>query len=305
MTRIEGGLVPHRALIAGDGAGAAGDAQRTAGGALATAATGGLVAMAATGGVGAAAAARSSDRTHHAVLLPWPRELWLITAGKGEVARPRAGYAPEATAGGGTASTSAAEARATVTSPLDFLRDSRLSAEEKLVLLLAQQQKDVEKEIDAVLKKAEAKSAQKTSGGSVLKKLNLMDVAKKMIPGLGLLDSALGSGAIAKAIVQLSGPVLAAGATAFGMPHLAPFALSAGPEILEAALEAGIPGTSAEAKASANAPNAGTGSSKALDPVETQRLTLLVNRQQQWAGMVSNLLHSQHQTRMNVIQNLR
>ena len=188
MTRIEGGLVPHRALIAGDGAGAAGDAQRTAGGALATAATGGF-ATAATGGVGAAAAARSSDRTHHAVLLPWPRELWLITAGKGEVARPRAGYAPEATAGGGTASTSAAEARATVTSPLDFLRDSRLTAEEKLVLLLAQQQKDVEKEIETVIKKAEAKSAQKTSGGG-LKNLKVLDVVKSAIPGLSILDKA-------------------------------------------------------------------------------------------------------------------
>jgi hypothetical protein len=245
---------------------------------------------------GSGAALRPNIWTWRPALPALPRSgVWLIATGTGEIPRPRAGYAPEAAA--------EPSAKATVSSPLDFLRDSRLTAEEKLVLLLAQQQKDVEKEIETVIKKAEAKSAQKTSGGG-LKSLKVLDVVKSAIPGLSLLDKA-GFEGLVKGLVQLSGPVLAAGATALGMPHLAPAVMALGPDLLGSALDAELPVAGSAEKAPANAPNAGTGSSTALDPVETQRLTLLMNRQQQWAGMVSNMLHSMHQTRMNVIQNLR
>jgi hypothetical protein len=240
--------------------------------------------------------------TQQPVLPARPRTtLWRLLDSAHRIALPRGGYAPAPAAEATPAAAEPAE-KATTTSPLDFLRDSRLSAEEKLVLLLAQQQKDTEKEIEAVLKKAEAKSAKKTSGG-VLKKLSFKDMIKSFSSRLPLLEK-LGIDKLAKGLLELSGPVLAAGATAIGLPHLAPAALALGPDLLNA-LDTEIPIGGVEAKATASAPNAGTGSSNALDPVETQRLTLLVNRQQQWAGTVSNLLHNLHQTRMNVIQNLR
>lgn len=235
-----------------------------------------------------------------------------LIEGRTAIAPPRVGFAPHVEVPTKVLLPTDGSTKATVTSPLDFLRDSRLTAEEKLVLLLAQQQKDVEKEIEAVLKKAEAKSAQKKSGGGLLKKLNPINVIKDAIPELGVFKmlglSKLVDGVMdltGKALSEITGPILAAGATALGMPHLAPLAMSVGSRIAAAAsdLEGALSG--GEAKATANAPNAGTGSSTALDPVETQRLTLLVNRQQQWNSMVSNLLHTMHQTRMNVIQNLR
>jgi hypothetical protein len=277
----------------------------------------GEVARPARAGANGAAPSAPSTWTNGGLLnAPARGGIWLVPDGRIGIARPRAGYArvvaPDVP---GAKATETASAKAKVTSPLDFLRDSRLSAEEKLVLLLAQQQKDVEKEIDAVLKKAEAKSAQKKSGGSsggLLKGLNPMNVIKSALPGLNLMET-FGLGKVVdgvlemtgKALSELSGPMLAAGATALGMPQLAPLAMSVGSKLADAALDFDGALSGGDAKAAANAPNAGTGSSNALDPVETQRLTLLVNRQQQWAGMVSNLLHSTHQTRMNIIQNLR
>lgn len=239
----------------------------------------------------------------------WKTMVWRLSQGLSAIPTPTRGYAPEpALVQLPTSTEKAVSAKVTVTSPLDFLRDSRLTAEEKLVLLLAQQQKDVEKEIDTVLKKAEAKSAQKQKSSGGGGPAGLVSSVIRSIPGVGVFD-AMGLSKLVddvakmsgKAISELSGPILAAGATALGMPHLAPLAMTYGPKIVEAALEAD---GGAEPKVT-NAPNAGTGSSNALDPVETQRLTLLVNRQQQWSGTVSNLLHSIHQTRMSVIQNLR
>jgi hypothetical protein len=299
--RVDGGVSLNVQFMS-DRAPAAAEAARPAGAA----------ASAPTASAAATARAAGNTLSHQAVLLPRRTSLLLIAWRLVEGAR-QAGYAPDAAA---RASASDPSAKATVTSPLDFLRDSRLSAEEKLVLLLAQQQKDVEKEIEAVLKKAEAKSAQKkSSGGGLLKSLNPMNVLKSALPGLNLMETFGLSKVIdgvmemtGKALSELTGPVLAAGATALGMPSLAPLAMSVGSRLAEKALDLENALSSAvggEAKATANAPNAGTGSSNALDPVETQRLTLLVNRQQQWAGTVSNLLHATHQTRMNIIQNLR
>jgi len=277
MTRIDGGVVGFAAAVIGDGARVAVESARPA--------------------TPAQRPAGANIWTHQPVPAAWSRTAaWLLNS-LAAGAQPR-GYAPGAQSGASTPPATETSAKATVSGPLDFIRDSRLSAEEKLVLLLAQQQKDTEKEIETVLKKAEAKSKQKSGG--VLSKVKVLDVVKSVVPALGALEK-FGLGKIARSLAELSGPVLAAGATARGMPHLAPLALTLGPDLL-AKLDAEIPvGT----KAAASAPNAGTGSSNALDPVETQRLTLLVNRQQQWAGTVSNLLHNLHQTRMNVIQNLR
>jgi hypothetical protein len=298
--RVDGGVSLHVQFMA-DAAGAAAEVARPA-----------------RAGASGAAPSAPSTWTNGGVLNASPRSgIWLIPDGRIGIAIPRAGYAPAVAAAEvpSAKATETASAKATVTSPLDFLRDSRLSAEEKLVLLLAQQQKDVEKEIETVLKKAEAKSAQKKSGGSsggLLKGLNPMNIIKSALPGLNLMET-FGLGKVVdgvlemtgKALSELTGPMLAAGATALGMPHLAPLAMSVGSRLADAAVAFDGALSAGDAKATANAPNAGTGSSNALDPVETQRLTLLVNRQQQWAGTVSNLLHSTHQTRMSIIQNLR
>jgi hypothetical protein len=212
----------------------------------------------------------------------------VVTSGKGQVAPASKGYA---------------SAKATtLPSELAFLRDASLAPEEKLLLLLAYQKKKVNAEIDALLKKAEPPTAAKKKSGGFL------GVLKSAIPALGMADKLLG-GKLESLIKQVSGPALAAAATAAGFPMLAPFALSLAPQLAGALLEAEVPAALAEAvggsaTSSSSAKTSATSAGK-LDETDVARLNLLRDRASEWATLVSNLLQSMHQTRMNLIQNLR
>jgi hypothetical protein len=220
--------------------------------------------------------------------------------------------------------------------PLAFLHDRTLSIEDKLIQLLgylnAKWDKEIQDEMDRIgaseaAKKAPASKPSGSSGSSGTKK-----------KGGGLLGSLGGIGDFIEAVVspataalkipvvadvlkQVSGPVLAAGATALGMPELAPFLMKNGPELVAAASklassldgEAGggsassSPGGSSKTGGSSTKPPSGDG--KALSDSETQMIFMQIQRiqqkQQEMFGLVSAILKSNHDTRMGVVNNIR
>ena len=184
--------------------------------------------------------------------------------------------------------------------PYSFLSDPSLSVEEKLILLLATQKKKADAEIEGILKKAEEQKAQaaKKSGG-LLGSTKVFDVAKTVIPALGVADKFLG-GKLDDLLKQVSGPMLAAAASAAGFPALAPVAMQLGPKLADAVLDAKLPGGSDK---STSAERKGQGGE--LDSVELARVKLLQDRMAEWTSLASNMMQSIHQSRMNVIQNLR
>jgi hypothetical protein len=126
---------------------------------------------------------------------------------------------------------------------------------------------------------------------------------KTVVPAIGLTDKVLG-GKLDDMLKQVSGPMLAAAATAAGFPALAPLAMSLGPKLAGAVLDYEVPASAAgDAKASGS--SASSGSSGKLDEVDAARIQLLQNRVQEWSTLVSNLMRSFHETRMSVIHNLR
>jgi hypothetical protein len=175
-----------------------------------------------------------------------------------------------------------------------FMADKSLSAQEKLILFLALHKKNASKELESMLDKASAQKASASKGSSIF------DVAKSVIPALGLTDKLLG-GKLEGLLKQVSGPMLGAAATALGMPALAPVAMSFGPQLVGSVLDAAAPG----AAGSSTSSSSGAGKGGELDDVELARVQLLQKRVEEWTGLISNLMQSFHQTRMSVVNNLR
>jgi hypothetical protein len=240
-------------------------------------------------------------------------------AGASAVARARekaTAAAKTATAGKASAASRAAAPRATpatsklklpakgyatasqtkATGDYAFLADSSLSAQEKLLLFLAVQKKNANKEIEAMLDKAEAQKAAAAKKGT-----SVFDVAKSVVPALGLTDQLLG-GKLEGILKQVSGPMLGAAATALGMPALAPIAMSVGPQLLQNVLDLPVSGSSS---ATTSSTAAGTKKGGELDEVELARVQMLQKRVEEWTALMSNLMQSFHQTRMSVVNNLR
>jgi hypothetical protein len=184
-----------------------------------------------------------------------------------------------------------------------FLSDSSLSAQDKLLLFLALQKKTANKELETMLDKAAAQkeAAAKSGGGLFGGVTKLFDVAKVVVPALGMADKLLG-GKLDDILKQVSGPMLGAAATALGMPALAPIAMSMGPKLLGAVLDATVPGAE---KTSSSTTSSSAKKGGELDEVELARVQMLQKRVEEWTSMISNLMQSFHQSRMNVIQNLR
>ena len=113
--------------------------------------------------------------------------------------------------------------------------------------------------------------------------------------------------------------MLAAAATALGMPALAPLALKAGPGLASALLDGKLGGgevaaamggprppaaraASSSARAARPRPRAATGKNEQVQMMELQRL---VDKQKEMFAMISNVLRAQHDTRMAIIGNVR
>jgi hypothetical protein len=233
-------------------------------------------------------------------------------------------------------STSTGYAKTSAGDDFAFLKDAKLSVEEKLFRFLSAIAKRTDDEVVRKMEEmkggaAKATSASSSSGGtkssggtSSAKKssgVSVWGALKSLIPPLGLASQLVGDAKLKSMISQVSGPVLAAAATALGMPALAPLALQAGPGLATALINgklggsevaAAVSSTSSNSGASSGSPSSATSSSSASteatgknEQVQMMELQRLVDKQKEMFAMVSNILRAQHDTRMALIGNVR
>jgi hypothetical protein len=209
-----------------------------------------------------------------------------------------------------------------------FLKDPKLSVEEKLFQFMCAIAK---RNDDEVLKKLEemkggaatASKASTTGGsggtGSARRPaaVSTWSALKSLIPPLGLAAQLVGDAKLKSMITQVSGPVLAAAVTALGMPALAPLALKAGPQLATAIVNGKLGGSGAAAAAgegsqggssSGSTSGSSTSTSSAAgrnEQVQLMELQRLIDKQKEMFAMVSNILRAQHDTRMVMIGNVR
>lgn len=145
-------------------------------------------------------------------------------------------------------------------------------------------------------------------------------------PAAGIGLDLLQQSGIQDLVTQLSGPVLAAGASVLGFPEFAPMLLQAGPELTQGAfglLDSAVggaggssgssKGTSSSKGSSSSSSSGSSGGSSASssdgDPKIEQKdmleLQRLQDKQKEMFSLVSNMLRSMHDTKMAVINNLR
>jgi len=242
-----------------------------------------------------------------------------------------------------TASTAAAKTTsAKKTGPLAFLDDSKMSVDEKIfrlsLYMTDKADKELEKKVKEISGKGKAASSS-SGGGGVLGGLLGGSGASGLLGGLGgllgksgggglggalsvlgPLGSAVGMGVdllqstgATKLIAQASGPVLAAGACAVGMPELAPAALKLAPSIVGGAFDAIEGLSSAAGKASSSSSTSSSSSSLSssadgdmdIDKKDLMELEYMQQKQQQMFSLLSNLMKTMHDTRMSVIGNMR
>ncbi len=248
--------------------------------------------------------------------------------------------AAAASKGTGAAVKATASTAPRITGEWAFLTSPSLSIEEKLARFMLAVQKKMD---DDLTRKMEEYRAKYGEGGSESKKEDgggiFGAILKILCPPLAIADSIFGGvdEFLAQGLKTLGGPLLAALATALGMPGLAPAALQIGKGIGEAVV-ASRPKPASTAKSKDSAPAAGkTGSSTSssktgdaksssgkttgkdstskttakgeagspderLEMLEIQRL---VEKQNALFTLVSNVMKNMHETTMTAVQNVR
>ena len=187
-------------------------------------------------------------------------------------------------------------ARATKTSTSGdwgFLNGSK-SIEDKLFLFMKTVTKKNDEELVRKMKEYKEQYTQegkKDDGGGLLGSI------------LGGIGDFFSGGFLGSALKEVGGLVLAAGATAFGMPQLAPVALAVGKDIGAAVGKAAgkALGTSSSASTSKSSGEAGSPDER-LAMLEIQRLC---DKQKQMFDCVSNILKTTHETAMTAVNNIR
>ena len=245
-----------------------------------------------------------------------------------------------------TTSTKAASSASTTVakSALAFLDDKKLSIEDKLMRFVALVAQQADADIVAKMKEFEgAQAASKSTSSSTSTKsassapapaaaapkkkgFGIFDAVKVVFPAVGLADSLLSNKTVSSVVRQVTGPVLAAGATALGFPEAAPALLKVGPQVFDAAQslagglksalgagEADPPAKAASSTASGTSSSSGStsgasGSSAAT--AENQQLQLMelqrmMEKEKEMMTAISNTLRALHDMRMNTLQNIR
>jgi hypothetical protein len=246
---------------------------------------------------------------------------WLVSP---SASRPGGGegYAKAATSASATKGKASTGPK--ITGEWSFLTDPSLSVEEKLARFMIAVQKKLDGELTQRMKDYKARygegsaDAKKNDGGL------FGTILKVICPPLAIADSLFGGvdEFLKDALQVLGGPVLAALATAVGLPMLAPAALALG-EGLGAMLGGGSApakpkgGSSGATKDKTPAKGTTTTKPKAdpktrpgeagspderLEMLEIQRL---VEKQNQMFTLVSNVMKGMHETTMVAIQNIR
>jgi hypothetical protein len=180
---------------------------------------------------------------------------------------------------------------------------------------LQKKMKDLGKKQDdfGVSSSSSSSSGAKKSSGGLLGGLGgIVKAATSFFPQVGIALDVLRMPGARDVLGKIGGPVLAAAATAVGLPQLAPLALQYGPKLVD--LAAGVATSleregAAAAGASSPAPasksdGAGLSSDKdaQLKLMEIQRI---IDQQKEMFSLVSNMLRGTHEGRMAVIQNVR
>lgn len=222
----------------------------------------------------------------------------------------------------------AAKARATgyaTRLPADyaFLRDPKLSIEEKLSrfigMLMAKSEQDLLRQMEKMAPGSAPASSGSggTSGAAKPKstKLSLWGLAKGVFPALNLASKVVGDAQLKQLASQLSGPVLAAACTAVGLPQLAPLALKYGPQLVGAlakdiTLDLGLLTGGGASGAGSAASGGGAAKSGSAEPATSEKAQLmelqrLQDRDRELFTLFSNMLKAMHDARMTAIQNVR
>jgi hypothetical protein len=194
----------------------------------------------------------------------------------------------------------------------DFLKDKSLSVEERLFRFMQVMSKKYDSQLEKKMneiaakqhKKAEAPKKKSGPLGGILKSVG--SIMKSTVPLMDVAGKLLGDKTFASLLKQVSGPVLAAGATALGMPQLVPLVLKFGPEIAaaipEAAREFGLTDEPGAAKTSSSSSKSGDPEMSNSDQMELQRI---MEKQKEMFTTISAVLKSMHDTKMSIIGNIR
>jgi hypothetical protein len=209
--------------------------------------------------------------------------------------------------------TAAPKGYATKPGEFDFLKDKSLSVEERLFRFMQLMSKKYESALDKKMneiaaKQQKKKAEDKKSGGlfgGILGSVG--SVIKAAVPLVDVAANLLGNKAFASLLKEVSGPVLAAGAVAFGVPQLAPLLAQLGPDLVAAVPElAGRLGLGDDASATKTS---GSASSKSGDPEMSQadqmELQRIMEKQKEMFATISAVLKSMHDTKMSIIGNIR
>ena len=135
---------------------------------------------------------------------------------------------------------------------------------------------------------------------------------KTVFPAAGIALEALNNKNLQSLVKSISGPALAAGAAALGMPALAPILAKVGPQLagvtFDLAKALDEPATSAGAAGGATS-GGGSTSSASGDPEVDRRkvmeLQYAMDKQKEMFSLVSNILRSMHDMKMVAVQNIR
>lgn len=196
----------------------------------------------------------------------------------------------------------------------DFLKDKSLSPEDRLFRLLALMSKKYDSALDKKLAeikeksdKKKAEASKKSSGGlfgGLLKAAG--SVVKAAVPFAGVAGKLLGDKALSSLLQQVSGPVLAAGVSALGMPQLAPIVMQLGPQLAAALPEAAKEfGLTEDSSATTSSSSSATNGEVEFDPMDQAEMQRLMEKQKQMFSTVSNVLKAMHDTKMSIIGNIR
>lgn len=217
---------------------------------------------------------------------------------------------------------SSASGKTSTSDPLAFLKDPKLSIEEKLMRLLAhlnaKYEEEMQQRMDALAGKTPAAS-KATSGSSGTKKKGgifgaIASLVTKVVPDAGGIVDLLKDKTFQAALSKLGGPVLAAGASALGMPALAPALLKLGPTLaggaveLAKAIDTELKATPASGSASSGSSGSASGKtelSSSEQQLELMKLQQLQEKQKEMFSMVSAIFRMQHETRAGIIANIR
>jgi hypothetical protein len=267
----------------------------------AAAAAGGAASAAGAGGAAGAriAEARRGSRARAAREAKTPGAAPRASARAQALERARAAApAPAPAAPAGPAPQGYAAAAASSSGEWAFLDAKGTSVEDKLFLFMKKVMEKTDKELVDKMKEYKARfTTAKPSSSSQKKGTSLFDVAKVVVPALGMAEKLLGEAGIKKLASSLGGPVLAAAATAAGLPQLAPLALRYGGDLAGLAFK-DVGGSAAEAPSPAEA---GSPDEK-LAMLEIQ---VLVEKQQRMFAAVSGTLKAMHDAEMVAVHNIR